>query len=136
MPMSDGPPVPGGRTTLNPAFSLTPEELTLLSEEQFGTLLGAADRLRERLRAEQRRRVDAARRYDVLGRDATATCLAHRRLVRWLASPCWWYHGDVAAGEYSPPESRQCRPLLAVNSPIVVVPRRHFCPRHPAGGAG
>lgn len=113
------------RPALNPAFGLTPEELTLLSEEQFGKLLGAADRLRERLRAEQARRQEAARRYDVLGRDATATCLAHRRLVRWLASPCWWYHDDYELeGDRRPPETRQCRPLLAANSPIVVVPRR------------
>ena len=108
------------RPALNPAFGLTPEELTLLSEEQFGKLLGAADRLRERLRAEQARRQEAAREREQLLR-----IVAHRRLVRWLASPCWWYHDDYELeGDRRPPETRQCRPLLAANSPIVVVPRR------------
>lgn len=110
------------KMTVNPAFGLTADDLALLDDDMFGRLLGAVDGLRERLRAEQRRRQEAARRHDVLGRDATATCLAHRRLVRWLPSPCWWYHDDMA-DDPRPPEVRQCRPLLAVKAPIVLVPR-------------
>ena len=108
---------------LNPAFGLTAEDLALLNTDQFGKLLGATDRLRERLLAEQARRLDEARRrYNVLGRDATATCVAHRRLVRWLPSPCWWYHDDLE-DDPRPPEVRQCRLLLGARAPIVLAPR-------------
>jgi hypothetical protein len=31
-------------------------------------------------------------RFEALGKHAEATCLAHHRLVRWMASPTWWYH--------------------------------------------
>jgi hypothetical protein len=31
-------------------------------------------------------------RHQALGKNAEATCLAHHRLVRWMASPTWWYH--------------------------------------------
>jgi hypothetical protein len=57
--------------------------------------------------------------YATLGRSAVACCLAHRRPVRWLAAPCWWYHFPVPRGVA--PESRQCRPLLGAKAPIVTI---------------
>lgn len=37
-----------------------------------------------------------------------ASCLAHRRLVRWEPNPMWWYHPDLST----------CVPLLKAPAPI------------------
>lgn len=64
---------------------------------------------------------ERGREFEVLGKDATATCLAHRRPVRWEPAPCWWYH-DMP-GDTGPPESRQCPALWNIKAPIAVVRR-------------
>jgi hypothetical protein len=70
-------------TTINPSFSLTAEDLALLDDKQLEKLRNAVDRLRQLIAADtQRRRDEVSSRYEVLGKDATATCLRHRRLVR------------------------------------------------------
>jgi hypothetical protein len=84
-----------------------------------GKVLGDADM--EKLAAE------AERGYDVLGKDATACCVAHRRVVRWTPAPGWWVH----ASWYTDAWRRQswveggptCTPMLAAPSPLVFVPR-------------
>lgn len=104
---------------INPAFSLTAGDLELLNDDQFARLLGATDRLRTLLNAETARRQAAERaKWEVLGRDATVTCLAHRRVCRWMAAPCWWYHESLL--DSRPAEARQCHPLRDLTSPIVI----------------
>jgi hypothetical protein len=109
-------------TTINPAFLLTAEDLALLSDEQFENLRGTADQMYRLVLAEKRRRRDeAASRYEVLGKDTTATCLRHRRLVRWMAAPCWWYHD--APIDPQPAETRKCTAMLEAPAPLVLVDR-------------
>lgn len=61
--------------------------------------------------------------YEVLGREATATCLAHRRLARWIPNPGWWIHehGYRNAGGFGDP--RSCSAMWNLPAPIVLVPR-------------
>jgi hypothetical protein len=53
--------------------------------------------------------------HEVLGKEAEAYCLAHRRLVRWMPAPGWWYH---ARGW---PRSGECGPMRRDNAPLVFV---------------
>ena len=104
-------------TTINPVFSLTAEDLALLGDEQFEKLCGAVDRLTQLLAADkQRRRGEASSGYDVLGGEATATCLRHRRLVRWLPAPGWWTHSDDLPGK-----NESCSGMWDLPAPIVIV---------------
>lgn len=104
-------------TMINPVFSLTAGDLALLGDEQFEKLRGAVDRLQQLLAADtQRRRDKAFSGYDVLGEDATATCLRHRRLVRWIPAPGWWIHsGDL------PGRNESCSGMWDLPAPIVIV---------------
>lgn len=105
--------------TINPVFSLAAEDLTLLGDEQFGKLRDAAERLYRLVLADERRRRDeASSGYDVLGKDTTATCLRHRRLVRWMAAPVWWYHAD---SDFGHAEDRRCGAMWGAKAPIVIV---------------
>lgn len=110
-------------TAINPAFSLTAEDLALLSDEQFAKLRGAVDRLRGLVLADERRRLDDEkaerdRKFEVLGKDARATCLAHRRQVRWIPAPGWWIHSDDLPGK-----NESCRGMWDVVAPVVIVRR-------------
>lgn len=97
----------------------TPQGISALSDEQFEELRAETDRLQQLLAADaQRRRDEVASRYEVLGKDATATCLRHRRLVRWMAAPTWWYHADFNLG---PAETRRCGAMWNAKAPIVIV---------------
>jgi hypothetical protein len=105
-------------TMINSASSLTAEDLALISDEQLEKVDAEVDRLRQLVAADkQRRREELASKFEVLGRDATATCLRHRRTVRWMASPVWWYH-DPGVGH---PEYRQCAAMLEAPAPLVWV---------------
>ena len=103
---------------INPVFSLTAEDLALLSDEQLEELRDAAYRLQQLIAADrQRRRDELSSKFEVLGRDATATCLRHRRLVRWMAAPTWWYHADF---NFGPAETRRCSAMFNANAPLVI----------------
>lgn len=98
--------------------SVTAEDLAPLSDEQLEELREAAYRLQQLIAADlQRRRDELAAKFEVLGKDATATCLRHRRLVRWMASPTWWYHADF---EFGTAESRRCAAMWNAKAPIVI----------------
>lgn len=58
---------------------------------------------------------EAVSMHETLGKDAEAMCLAHRRLVRWMPAPGWWYH---ARGW---PRSGECEPMRRDNPPLVWV---------------
>jgi len=114
-------PTASGISRLLAAAGFTAEGLTLLSDEQIEELDGAVDRLRRLVAADKRRRRDElSSKFDVLGKDATATCLRHRRLVRWMAAPTWWYHADLNLG---PAETRRCGAMWNAKAPIVIVRR-------------
>jgi hypothetical protein len=53
--------------------------------------------------------------FEVLGRDAEMTCLAHRLLVRWLPAPAWWVHNPPGDG------TAECAGMRSVPAPVVVV---------------
>ena len=106
-------------TTINPAVSLTAEDLALLSDEQLEELRDAAYRLQQLIAADQQRRRDElSSKFEVLGKGATATCLRHRRLVRWMPAPTWWYHDGTISTE--PPETRRCGAMWNAKAPIVI----------------
>ena len=50
-----------------------------------------------------------------LNKDAEAVCLRHRKLVRWMPYPGWWYHA------HGWPGSGSCLPMLDENSPLVFI---------------
>ena len=54
--------------------------------------------------------------YEVLGKETTAICLAHHRLVRWIPAPGWWIHADDLPGKY-----QSCMAMWNVRAPIVLV---------------
>lgn len=55
---------------------------------------------------------------EVTGRDTVATCLKHRREVRWIPAPGWWVHTSWYRG-YRPEPDPTCTGMLAVPSPLV-----------------
>ena len=60
--------------------------------------------------------------YDVLGKDTTATCLRHRRLVRWIPAPGWWIHDDgLPHTTGNPTDPRGCSAMWHAKAPIVIV---------------
>lgn len=110
-------------SAINPAFSLTAEDLALVGDEQFGKLRNAVDRLYRLVLADERRRRDEVRsKYEVLGKDTTATCLRHRRLVRWIPAPGWWIHDDdLPHTSGNPTDPRGCSAMWDAKAPIVLV---------------
>ena len=59
--------------------------------------------------------------WEVLGKDATATCLRHRRPVCWIPAPGWWIHDDdgphITTGMG---DSRTCSAMWDAKAPIVI----------------
>lgn len=60
--------------------------------------------------------------YIVLGRDATACCVAHRRRVRWISAPGWWIHDDDLPSTGHRGDPRGCSGMWDAPAPIVIVP--------------
>jgi hypothetical protein len=71
--------------------------------------------------------------YEVLGRDTTACCLAHKRKVRWLPAPAWWIHDDYRphvpgivyweGRAWTLTDRRTCSGMWDAGAPIVTVRR-------------
>jgi hypothetical protein len=45
--------------------------------------------------------------------EVEACCLAHRKRVKWMPSPAWWYHA------HGWPRSGECVPMLDENAPVI-----------------
>ena len=106
-------------TTINPVFSLPAEGLALLSDEQLEKLhqLVLADRQRRR----DEERAERDRKWEVLGKDTTATCLRHRRRVCWIPAPGWWIHDDdLPHTTGNPTDPRGCSAMWDAKAPIVI----------------
>jgi hypothetical protein len=69
----------------------------------------------------------------MLGRDTVATCLAHRRKVKWIPAPGWWIHDDsrphytaevLYEGSWRKlGDPRSCSGLWNAPSPLVTIRR-------------
>ena len=101
---------------------LLPEQMTALRDQLTARLAAMA--------AEARRRHDEE--FEVLGKDTTACCVRHKRLVRWIPAPGWWIHDDdlphvpgtvYQDGRAFTLDYHTCSALWDAPSPLVIIRR-------------